>query len=370
MSLPHLAAPNAPRPDAHVFLLQLGGPKDLLSIKPFLYNLFEDVLPGPVWFRNLMGRFIAWRRTPKVMPLYAAIGGGSPLLPNTDAQADALKKRLAELGLNVATHVVMRYAPPRLPEALDAVRLEHGDVPLVVLPLYPHFSYATTRSSLREFSPLLTAAQRQNLHIVNDYYVEPNYIAAVNALIAQTLAAVSEEATGDVHIVFSAHGLPMKLVNEGDPYPQHVLATVEALVAGLPRPHPWTLSYQSRVGPVKWLSPSTSDTMKKLGREGTKNVVVVPVSFVSEHIETLQELDLELKEEAIHAGVSHYHRVPTVGTHPAFIESLSVLVQQALQAAPHAAPVGACLCDPARLGAACACVLAFKARAKGKKPST
>lgn len=343
---------------AHVFLLQLGGPKDLAGIKPFLHNLFADVLPGPIWLRMLLGRFIAWRRTPKVMPLYQAIGGGSPLLANTQAQADALTAAMAARGTTVHTHIVMRYAPPRLPEALaEAARLD-ADAPFVVLPLYPHYSYATTRSSLMEFSPTLAPELRAKLRVVNDYHSESHYIDAVSSLTQDVLGPLAHENTEDVHVVFSAHGLPMKLVKEGDPYPDHILATVQALVDKLPRPHPWTLSYQSRVGPVKWLTPSTQATLEHLGHAKTKHVVVVPVSFVSEHIETLQELDLELRDEAIKAGVAHYHRVPTVGTHPAFIDSLCHLVEQALAREPQGFAAGSCLCDPVRFGQACLCAKA------------
>ncbi len=350
---------------AHVFLLQLGGPKDLAGIKPFLHNLFADVLPGPVWLRSLLGRFIAWRRTPKVMPLYQAIGGGSPLLPNTQAQADALVAAMAARGTPVRTHIVMRYAPPRLPEALAAAREQDPEAPWVVLPLYPHFSYATTRSSLIEFSPTVSDEERGNLRVVNEYYAEPHYIRAVAALIAQTLAQLQDEAVDDVHVVFSAHGLPLKLVKEGDPYPEHIRKTVEILAAGLPKPYGWTFSYQSRVGPVKWLTPSTQSTLQALGRANTKHVVVVPISFVSEHIETLQELDLELKDEAMHAGVKHYYRVPTVGTHPDFIESLCQLVTQALAATPQGFAPKSCLCDPARFGQACLCTKAMVPQARG-----
>lgn len=340
---------------AHVFLLQLGGPKDLAGIKPFLHNLFADVLPGPVWLRMLLGRFIAWRRTPKVMPLYQAIGGGSPLLANTQAQAEALTAAMAARGTTVHTHIVMRYAPPRLPEALAEAQRLDADAPWVVLPLYPHFSYATTRSSLMEFSPTLAPELRAKLRVINDYDTEPHYIDAVSELIAEKLKPLEGEAAADVHVVFSAHGLPMKLIKEGDPYPEHIMATVHALVAKLPKAFPWTLSYQSRVGPVKWLTPSTQATLEHLGHIKTKHVVVVPISFVSEHIETLQELDLELRDEAIKAGVAHYHRVPTVGTHPKFIESLCHLVEEALDKPPQGFAPGSCLCDPRRFSQPCLC---------------
>ena len=349
---------NPPAPvaiKAHIFLLQLGGPSDLDGITPFLHNLFADVLPGPAWFRALMGRFIAWRRTPVVRPLYAAIGGGSPLLRNTQAQGDALAQTLAARQMPVRVHIAMRYAPPRLDAALAAARADGPEAPWLALPLYPHFSYATTRSSLCEASPAITDAERAQLRSVHAYPTHPGYIEACSDVLHQALARLDDVPAQDVHVVFSAHGLPLKLVREGDPYPEQVRATVAALVARLPKPHPWTLSYQSRVGPVKWLTPSTSQTLKNLGRAGTSHVLVVPISFVSEHIETLYELDVELRDEALHAGVQHYHRVPTVGVHPAFIGALANLVQEALGApAPGYAP-GACLCDPARAKMACRC---------------
>jgi ferrochelatase len=346
----------APQPRACVFLLQLGGPKDLAGIKPFLHNLFADVLPGPMWFRNLMGKFIAWRRTPKVMPLYQALGNGSPLLPNTQAQAQALNEALIARGMPCDIQIVMRYAPPRLEEALAHAQSLGPDVPVVALPLYPHFSYATTRSSLCEMAPRLSATQGQQIRIINAYPTHPDYLSACAAQIDTVLHDVEQLATEAVHVVFSAHGLPVKLVKEGDPYPQQVEATVEALASMMPRPHPWTLAYQSRVGPVKWLQPSTSDTLKKLGAQGVKHVVVVPVSFVSEHIETLQELDVELRDEARHAGIQTYLRAQTVGTHPAFIKALADLVEQALQAAPKAfASPGACLCAPDKAPRRCLC---------------
>jgi ferrochelatase len=337
-------------------LLQLGGPQDLDSIKPFLHNLFADVLPGPMWLRQALGRLIAWRRTPKVRPLYAALGGGSPLLANTQAQADALAATLRQRGLGCAVQVVMRYAPPRLPEALDQARALGPQVPWIVLPLYPHFSYATTRSSLCEFAVALTPEEGQRLHIVDAYPTEPGYIAASVQRMHAALAATAEVPTEAVHVVFSAHGLPQKLVREGDPYPEHVRATVQALAAALPRPHPWTLAYQSRVGPVKWLTPSTSETLQRLGKSGVRHVVVVPVSFVSEHIETLQELDVELRDEAKHAGIVQYERAATVGTHPAFIGGLADAVAACLQAPPpqYATP-GACLCGPSMGTPRCRC---------------
>lgn len=326
MSDRHLSSPNV-----CVFLLQLGGPSDLAEIRPFLQQLFEDVLPGPSLFRKILSRLIAWRRTPKVRPLYEAIGGGSPLLPNTNAQAQALSNVLTSHGLTNITLVAMRYAPPRLHQALESAKELHPNVPWVILPLYPHYSYATTRSSLVELNAHIEDSDRARLHVIKDYATHPKFIAAYADLLNRAIQQAKTASSYPVHVVFSAHGLPLSFVRNGDPYPKRVQSCVQRLVEASNLTCPWTLAYQSRVGPVKWLSPSTSDTLAQLGHQGVKNVVVLPISFVSEHIETLQELDIELKEEAQKAGITNYTRVPTVGTHPLFIDALSDLVRKSLK---------------------------------------
>ncbi len=320
-----------PMPQIGVVLLQLGGPRTLADIQPFLANLFEDVLPLPRLLRRPLARLIAWRRTPEVTPLYKEIGGGSPLLANTEAQAEALRAALQAQGLDATVAVAMRYAPPRLPEAM--ARLAHlpATVPKVALSLYPHYSFATSRSSLRELSLALPQAARASWRYRCAYPSDPGYMDALAALLDATLTAHAEAAGGPLHVVFSAHGLPQKLVRDGDPYPQHIKTSVEGTLARLRTPilgH--TLSFQSRVGPVKWLTPDTIDTLTDLGRRGVAHVAVVPISFTSEHIETLHELDIQLRETAQAAGIRTYARVPTVGCHPAFIAALASQVCAAM----------------------------------------
>ena len=321
-----------------LFLLQLGGPKDMATIEPFLANLFEDVLPLPRFLRGPLARLIAKRRVPKVSPLYREIGGGSPLLANTEAQAQALDARLRALGVEADLRICMRYAPPRAVDAVAAARQGNASC-LIALPVYPQYSFATTRSSVRELEALLTPQERQALRVVPPYFAHPLYIQAVAEGIRQAVGALTPAQRDEAHLVFSAHGLPLKLIREGDPYPQHIEQSVAAVMGHLKHGWPHTLCYQSRVGPVKWLTPSTQDTLQQLGRGGKKTLVVVPIAFVSEHIETLHELDIELREEAVKSGVKTYVRVPTVSTHPVFIEALAQVVMACINAPESAAAV-------------------------------
>jgi len=313
-----------------VFLLQLGGPESVAEIEPFLRNLFEDVLPVPRPMRRALGNFMAKRRAPSVAPLYERIGGASPLRANTEAQARALEERLAVLGLEAKVFVAMRYAPPRVDDALEEARRHWSDATWVALPLYPQYSFATTRSSLDELMGLLTTPEQERLYTINAYPADENYLAALTECVQETLAAVPSPLRHDTEILCSAHGLPLKLVREGDPYPDHVRQTMDGLQARLPQGVAFHLSYQSRVGPVRWLTPATEETVRRLGRLGVKSLVVVPVSFISEHIETLYELDIQLREVAAHAGIVHFARAPTPSVRPTFIAALGDLVLRAL----------------------------------------
>lgn len=336
----------AANPRVFIFLLQLGGPKTLADIPAFLEELFDDVLPLPKFLRRRAGRLIAKRRTPEVTPLYEEIGGGSPLLANTEAQAEALIAGLAERGIQADVGLAMRYAPPRLDVALKAARALGPDVPWLALPLYPQYSYATTRSSLDEMYDALRPDEFERLHVVEAYPAQPRYLDALADTVVQAVRKLPSEVQKSAKVLFSAHGLPMRLVNQGDPYPRHIERTLTGAVArveatlGHKLDH--ELSYQSRVGPVKWLTPSTEDTLKRMGAEGVKTVAVVPIAFVSEHIETLHELDIQLRETAQHAGVEHYTRAPTVSVHPAFIEALCQVTQATLQLGPQALAVSRC----------------------------
>jgi ferrochelatase len=325
---------RAPTNRLCVFLLQLGGPDSLEAIEPFLRNLFEDVLPVPRWAKKTVAGFLAQRRAPKVAPLYEEIGGRSPLGPNTAAQAEALQASLCQQGFAARVFTAMRYAPPRALAAVDEARRLFADAPWVALPLYPQYSFATTRSSLDELRSLLTDAERERLAVVEAYPADRGYLDCVVACIRESLEHLRGSMRAATHLVFSAHGLPLALVRQGDPYPQHIEQSVRGVVERLGLTNPVHLCFQSRVGPVRWLGPSTIETIEQLGREGVRSVVVVPISFVSEHIETLHELDVQLRDVARRAGIMDFLRARTPAARPDFIAVLARLTTEAVASMP------------------------------------
>lgn len=309
-----------------VVLFNLGGPDRPEAVRPFLVNLFSDpaILSIPQPFRWLLARTIAYRRAPMAVEIYRQLGGGSPLLPNTRAQAAALK---AALGPDAEVFVAMRYWHPLSAETAAAV-CGFAPAEIVLLPLYPQLSETTTGSSLKEWRR--SAAQvglTAPTHVVESYPIEPGFIAAMAALIRPAYEKAA--AAGRPRLLFTAHGLPQRVVDRGDPYQKQVEATAQAVVARLAIAGlDWQLSYQSRVGPLEWLRPYTEDELLRAGRDRVP-LVVAPIAFVSEHSETLVELDITYREEALKQGVPLYERVPTVGTHPEFIAGLARLVTAA-----------------------------------------
>jgi len=315
-----------------VVLFNLGGPDDLDAVQPFLFNLFNDPaiisLPNP--FRWVLARFISKRRAPIAKDIYRRIGGKSPLLELTQQQASALESELADLG-EVKCFIGMRYWHPMVLEAAERVQQFDPDQ-IILLPLYPQFSSTTTGSSLEAWdcASHLTGMTKK-ARAICCYPEEPGWIGSQVDLIKTTL---DENRDGNPkRILFSAHGLPKKIVDKGDPYPDQVECTVKAIVAELQKEIPdlldWVICYQSRVGRLEWIGPSTDDELERAGKEGL-GVVVVPVAFVSEHSETLVELDIEYRELAEKVGVPTYWRVPAVGDHPKYISGLSNLVRQTL----------------------------------------
>ena len=315
---------------AAVVLMNLGGPDSLDAVEPFLRNLFCDPAiigaPGPV--RRLLARLIARRRGPEAREIYRSIGGGSPLLEETEAQAAALRRALADLGA-VEVAVAMRYWHPMSDAAARQVAAFRPDR-IVLLPLYPQFSTTTVASSLDAWRKAASAADiAAPTRAVCCYPQSDGLIAAHAALIEPLLAAAAE--AGKPRVLFSAHGLPKRVVARGDPYQWQVEETARGIVACLGREDlDWTVCYQSKVGPLAWLEPATVDELDRAGRERVP-VVVVPIAFVSEHSETLVELDVTYRDHARAAGVPAYHRVPALGTHPAFVAALARLVRGALE---------------------------------------
>jgi ferrochelatase len=318
-------------------MFQLGGPDSLEAVQPFLLNLFldPDIIPmGPLGFlRRPLAKLISSRRCVPVRGRYAEIGGRSPIGALTERQRGALVESLAG-EIDPVAVVAMRYWHPLTAEAVEALRKAGPLDEIVLLPLYPHFSYATTLSSLKEWrrvygEPESGPPQRT----ISQFFDHPHYIQALVQRIGSVLRQFEDSSR--IHLVFSAHGLPMSLVEKGDPYPGQVESTVRMVCeegrkqfTGWPRTH--LLCYQSRVGPAKWLQPSLTGTIERLGTEGVKEMLVVPISFVTEHIETLHEINIEARAEAKQFGIEVFRMMPAVGDSPLFIAALKDLVLRAV----------------------------------------
>ena len=322
-----------------VLLLNLGGPERIQDVAPFLYNLFSDPeiirLPIPALQRPLAW-LVSTLRSGKSQDAYRSIGGGSPLRRITEHQARELQSLLRQRNIEATTYVAMRYWHPFTESAVADIKADAMDE-VVVLPLYPQFSISTSGSSFRELQRLRqTDPQFSQLpiHCIRSWYDHPGYIQAMVGLISQQINAA--EVPSAAHVFFSAHGVPKSYVEEaGDPYQREIEACTDLIMQGLQRElghdNPHTLAYQSRVGPVEWLKPYTEDALRELGEQGVQDLVVVPISFVSEHIETLEEIDLEYAEIAHESGIGNFRRVPALNTDPIFIGGLADLVQQALE---------------------------------------
>lgn len=331
-----------------VLLLNLGGPESLDDVQPFLYNLFADPeiirLPQGLQFvQPILAQIISTLRAPKSSEGYKAIGGGSPLRRITDEQAVALEAALKAKGQPASVYVGMRYWHPYTEEALEQIKRD-GVTRLVILPLYPQFSISTSGSSLRLLESLFKSdrALKQLKHtVIPSWYQRRGYVSAMADLIVQELRKFPS--VPEVEVFFSAHGVPKSYVEEaGDPYKEEMEECVKLIMAevkarGYANSH--TLAYQSRVGPAEWLKPYTDDSIRELGARGCKSMLAVPISFVSEHIETLEEIDMEYRELAEESGVRHWGRVPALNTNGAFITDLADAVLEAL-------PYVGCLAGP------------------------
>ena len=308
-----------------VVLFNLGGPDAPAAVKPFLFNLFNDpaIIRLPRLYRWLLAKWIAYRRAPLARAIYAQIGGRSPLLEQTQAQAAALA---AKLGDDARVFVSMRYWHPMAEAVVAAVR-DYDPDEIVLLPLYPQFSTTTTASSLADwYRAAAKAGLTATTRAVCCYPTEPGLMAAHAHLIRQALAQVP--AGQRCRLLFSAHGLPRKIVKSGDPYQMQVERSVEGVLRELGIADiDWAICYQSRVGPLAWIGPSVEMEIDRAARDGVA-LVVDPIAFVSEHSETLVELDIEYRAMAESRGVPGYIRVPTVTAESAFIDGLADLVGQ------------------------------------------
>ncbi len=314
-----------------VVLFNLGGPDRPEAVQPFLFNLFNDpaIIGLPTPLRWLLAKLISKRRAPVAQEIYRELGGGSPLLPNTEAQAAALDSALKAKGVGEArVFIAMRYWHPRAEETAKEVAAYAPDQ-VILLPLYPQFSTTTSGSSLKEWERVAKAAGlRAPSRSVCCYPEESGFVEAVALRLREALRQVDHEMTP--RVLFSAHGLPKKIVEKGDPYQWQVEQSVAAVVRSLGEVNlDWQVCYQSRVGPLEWIGPSTDAEIEKAGSEG-RPLIVVPIAFVSEHSETLVELDIEYRELAAASGVPSYIRVGTVATGSPFIDGLAEQVSRAL----------------------------------------
>jgi ferrochelatase len=319
-------------------LFQLGGPDSLEAVEPFLLNLFldPDIIPlGPFGLlRRPIAKLISSRRSIPVAGKYAEIGRRSPIGTLTERQRLRLVDAVSPY-LDTVAVTAMRYWRPFTSDAVDALRKAGPLDEIVLLPLYPHYSYATTLSSLKEWRRVADQAKWEQPtgkppeRTIDNFHDHPLYIQALVQRIGSVLRQFPDSSR--IHLVFSAHGLPMSLVEKGDPYSKQIEETVRLVCELGAKQYPgWPcthlLSYQSRVGPAKWLQPPLTGTIERLGHEGVKEMLVVPISFVTEHIETLHEINIEAREDAKKFGIETFRMMPALGDSPLFISALKNLV--------------------------------------------
>ncbi len=316
-----------------IVLLNMGGPSTLDEIQPFLYHLFMDPaiidIPLPGFLRDWLCRFIAWKRSNSKKDEYEAIGGGSPLNDISRQQADGLEKTLREVfrdtDVDVHTYLAMRYSPPLTEEANDKMEKDEIDK-VLLLPLYPQYSKTTTGSSLAYWYALDendTLPDRPTT-FVKEYATHPTYLRSISERIDETLEEFPRNVRDNVEILFSAHGTPVyEMEDRRDPYCCLVHSTVDRLMKLREGDRPFHTAFQSQVGPAEWLGPSTPEKLEGLADSGVRNVLVVPIAFVSDHIETDFELDIEVREEAEEFGIDEYRVMDGLNDHPLFIQALA-----------------------------------------------
>jgi protoporphyrin/coproporphyrin ferrochelatase len=317
-----------------VLLFNLGGPETLDDVRPFLFNLFSD--PDIIRIRNTFARkalawFIATTRQRKSRDLYRQIGGGSPLRQITEQQAAALEGRLAAQGSPARVYVGMRCWKPGIDEAVDRIR-QDGITKLVALPLFPQFSFTTTGSCFNYLKPLLDRsglAHTTAVSYVQSWFDHPLYVECMADLIQEAHARFTDPDPQATRLLYSAHSIPARYVDQGDPYLQQTRRTVELIDARLGNRFPSTLAFQSKVGPVKWLEPATNEVLAQMGKSGVQRVLAVAVSFVSDHIETLQEIDILYSNLAAQSGIREFHRAASPNLSPKFIDALADIAVRA-----------------------------------------
>ena len=308
-----------------VVLLNMGGPDSLETIEPFLNNLFQDPDIFKIPFgQKIFAKVISKLRAPKVAEQYKLIGGKSPQNEHTERQRELLEILLREAGVDVDILIAMRYWKPLTDETVNIVKQNNYDK-IILLPLYPHFSSVTTGSSFNEWWRHYSG-DKNIVSEINNFHNHTKYLSAISNKIDKGIQAFSKENQEDVELLFSAHSVPQSLIANGDPYQSQILESIRLIMELRHDSEKHHISYQSKVGPVKWLTPSTQEKIGELGQSGVKNLLVIPISFVSDHIETLFELDIEYRKVAEENSITNYKVMTGLNDSPEFIEQLRDIV--------------------------------------------
>lgn len=304
-----------------VVILNLGGPDSLEAIEPFLFNLFydKDIFRLP-FGQKLFAKIISSRRAPKVAKQYELIGGKSPINKWTEIQRNMLEEKLRVYNSDISVFTAMRYWNPIVKDVAKKIK-ELNFEKIVLLPLYPHNSISTTGSSFNEWNRCFTQTN-ENIYKIDNYKTNPSYIAALNERINQTIDKFPEDVRKEIQLVFSAHGTPVSMVKNGDQYSHHIKDTVDQVMKERKFSHPHHLCYQSKVGPVKWLTPATDTMIEELSEQGEKHLLIIPISFVSDHIETLFELNIEYRHIANKCNIENYIVMEGLNGSQLFIDAL------------------------------------------------
>lgn len=312
-----------------VVLMNLGGPDSLEAVEPFLSNLFSDRDIFKLPFQDFMAKFIARKRAPKVIKEYELIGGKSPIGYWTELQRSRLEESLRKTDPDTDVFTAMRYWHPLTAEAAEKI-VQGKYSKVILLPLYPHFSVSTTGSSFNEWKRYFIAPAGVQEIYIDGYFDHAKYVKAINERIDESLLKFPSERRQGVQLVFSAHGTPVSYVKKGDPYSHQIKKTIGAIMAARNNSHEYQECFQSKVGPVKWLQPSTDKMIQELASRGKKDLLLIPISFVSDHVETLFELGIEYKHVADKCGIENYIVMTGLNDSAMFVEALHDVVLEKL----------------------------------------
>lgn len=322
--------PNSDASATAVVLINLGGPDSLDAVEPFLFNLFSDpdiiTLPrGLQWILPILARRISRRRSSIAKGYYQAMGGRSPIAELTEDQRSALEASLCQEG-NYRVYVGMRYWRPSLEEAMDKI-IREGIRKVILLPLFPQYSITSSGSGFNEWNRLVVRkGARFQTSVIREWYSNPTYILSLVENIQKGKSLFPAASQNQIQILFSAHGVPERVIQKGDPYQKQIEETIQLVKMNMGTAEKFHLAYQSKVGRLKWLCPSVEEKLKEMADQKIQNILVVPISFVSDHSETLYEIDIMFKAIADRLGIPHFYRMPSLNSSPTFIRALKEIV--------------------------------------------